>query len=128
MGKESELSLGNLYQMNKQIIAQQKPLSKKDFEKIEKELEQWFNWYLDGYAMLLCRERYDFTVFHLYQKANKNPPAVAAKELIELVKERGTPFSMERNLDDNNWEIWIKIDNELFAYYLFDCENIVIEC
>ena len=114
--------------MNKQIIAQQKPLSKKDFEKIEKELEQWFNWYLDGYAMLLCRERYDFTVFHLYQKANKNPPAVAAKELIELVKERGTPFSMERNLDDNNWEIWIKIDNELFAYYLFDCENIVIEC
>ncbi len=128
MGKESELSLGNLYQMNKQIIAQQKPLSKKDFEKIEKELEQWFNWYLDGYAMLLCRERYDFTVFHLYQKANKNPPAVAAKELIELVKERGTPFSMERNLDDNNWEIWIKIDNELFAYYLFDCENMVIEC
>ena len=128
MGKESELSLGNLYQMNKQIIAQQKPLSKKDFEKIEKELEQWFNWYLDGYAMLLCRERYDFTVFHLYQKANKNPPAVAAKELIELVKERGTPFSMERNLDDNNWEIWIKIDNELFVYYLFDCENMVIEC
>ena len=78
--------------------------------------------------MLLCRERYDFTIFHLYQKQNLNPPAVAANELIELLKSRGTPISIEKDIDKNIWEIWIKIDDEPFAYYLFNCDPMVIEC
>lgn len=114
--------------MNKQIMLKEKALSQKELDTIEKKLELWFNWYLDSYAMLLCRERYDFTVFHLYQKANPNPPAVAAKELIELVKGRGQVLSIEKDIDNNIWEIWIKIDNEPYVYYLFNCEDIVIEC
>ena len=78
--------------------------------------------------MLLCRERYDFTVFHLYQKQNLNPPAVAAQELIELLRERGTILSIEKDIDNNIWEIWIKIDADPFVYYLFNCDPMVIEC
>lgn len=128
MNKNTEVSLGTLYEVNKQLIQNEKELSSTELEKIKKELELWFNWYLDGYAMLLCRERYDFTVFHLYQKANPNPPAIAANELIELLKERGKILSIEKDIENNVWEIWLNIDNEVFAYYLFNCEAMVIEC
>ena len=125
---DKSFSLGTLYEFNKQIVAKEQKMSNTDIEKAKKELELWFNWYLDGYAMLLCRERYDFTIFHLYQKQNLNPPAVAADELIELLKSRGTPISIEKDIDKNIWEIWIKIDDEPFVYYLFDCDPMVIEC
>lgn len=123
-----KVSLGTLYEMNKQIMKNRKQLSEKELNAIKKDLEQWFNWHLDGYAMLLCRERYDFTVFHLYEQANPNPPAIAAKELIELAKERGQVLSIEKELDNNAWQIWIKIENKPYAYYLFNCDNMVIEC
>lgn len=124
-----EIKLGTtLYDVNKQIMTKEKPLTSNQLIEIQDKLETWFNWYLDGYAMLLCRERYDFTIFHLYAKANPNPPKIAAKELIDLLKERGKILSIEKEIDDNKWEIWLKIDKEIFAYYLFPCDDWVIEC
>lgn len=112
MEKENkEITLGTLYDFNKQLILKQKKLTNKKIESIKKELEEWFNWQIDGYALLLCRERYDFTIFHLYEKLNRNPPAVAATELIEVLNNRGEILSIEK--DSNNdkvWEIWIKIN------------------
>ena len=78
--------------------------------------------------MLLCRERYDFTVFHLFAKNNANPSKIAAQELIDLLKERGNILSIEKEINDNKWEIWLKINKEVFAYYLFPCKDFVIEC
>jgi len=131
---ETEVKLGTLYDFNKQAMLNEKPLKKSRIEKyIKPQLEDWFNWTLDGYAMLLCRERYDFTVFHLYEKQNPNPPAIAASELIEVLQNRGIILSMEKTgsvVDKNGqaWEIWIKIDDEAFVYYLFGCDDFVIEC
>lgn len=125
--KEVNLST-TLYDMNKQIMQKEDALSSAQLNKIQEQLETWFNWYNDSYAMLLCRERYDFTVFHLYMKGNANPPKIAAKELIELLKERGKILSIEREIDDNKWEIWLKINKEVFAYYLFPCDDFIIEC
>lgn len=101
-----DVSLGTLYDFNKQLILRQGKLTGKKIESIKKELEDWFNWQIDGYAMLLCRERYDFTVFHLYEKLNRNPPAVAANELIDILKNRGKILSIEKE-DNDKWEIWI---------------------
>lgn len=126
--KTSEVSLGTLYDMNKEIMKKESALSKEKIEEIQGQLETWFNWYADSYVMLLCRERYDFTVFHMYAKHNSNPPKLAAKELIELLKERGQILSMEKEIDDNKWEIWLKINKEVFAYYLFPCDDFIIEC
>lgn len=126
--KTSEVSLGTLYEMNKEIMKKESVLSKEKIEEIQGQLETWFNWYADSYVMLLCRERYDFTVFHMYAKHNSNPPRLAAKELIELLKERGQILSMEKEIDDNKWEIWLKINKEVFAYYLFPCDDFIIEC
>ena len=127
--KTSEVSLGTtLYDMNKAIMKKESALSKEKIEEIQGQLETWFNWYADSYVMLLCRERYDFTVFHMYAKRNANPPKLAAKELIELLNERGQILSIEKEIDDNKWEIWLKINKEVFAYYLFPCDDFIIEC
>ncbi len=124
--KTKEIPIGTLYDFNKQIILQQGKLTGKKIESIKKDLEDWFNWQIDGYAMLLCRERYDFTVFHLYEKLNRNPPAVAANELIDILKNRGKILSIEK--EEDKWEIWIQIGGEAFAYYLFNCDDWVIQC
>ena len=125
-----DVSLGTLYDFNKQIILKQGKLSKYKIEAAMPELEEWFNGQIDGYAMLLCRERYDFTVFHLYEKMNPNPPKIAARELIEVLKNRGKILSIEKdsNTINNAWEIWLNIDGEAFAYYLFNCDDWVIQC
>ncbi len=123
-----DIVLGNLYDFNKQIMKQAAPLSQQELRPIKHKLEDWFNWQLDGYAMLLCRERYDFTVFHLYEKLNKNPPAVATNELLEALNNRGEIISIEKTNDDEAWEIWLRIDEEMFVYYLFCCDDWVIQC
>ena len=128
--KKNEVILGNLYDMNKQAMLSQPVLTKEQIDEIKPDLEDWFNWTLDGYAMLLCRERYDFTVFHLYEKENPNPPQIAVTELIDLLKNRGKILSIEKDSEtmNNAWEIWVKIGEEAFAYYLFGCDDWVIEC
>ena len=127
------VSLGTLYDFNKQMMLNQSKLSKSKLKAIEPKLEEWFNWQIDGYAMLLCRERYDFTVFHLYEKQNSNPSKIAVTELIDLLKNRGEILSIEKDtinsyMTNNAWEIWLKIDGEAFAYYLFNCDDWVIQC
>ena len=128
--KKNEVILGNLYDMNKQAMLSQPVLTKEQIDEIKPDLEDWFNWTLDGYAMLLCRERYDFTVFHLYEKENPDPPQIAVTELIDLLKNRGKILSIEKDSEtmNNAWEIWVKIDGEAFVYYLFGCDDWVIEC
>jgi hypothetical protein len=124
------VSLGTLYDLNKRAMLNEKPLSKAKIETIKSKLEDWFNMQLDEYAMLLCRERYDFTVFHLYETQNVNPPKVATEELISLLKNRGKILSIEKDSEkmSNTWEIWLNIDDEAFAYYLFNCDDWVIQC
>lgn len=129
MNKEKKVSFGNLYDMNKQVMLKQPPLGRLEIDNKKLDLEQWFNWQLDGYAMLLCRERYDFTIFHLYELQNPNPPRVAVNELIEVLKNRGKILSIEKEINnDKIWEIWLKIDKEAYVYYLFNCDDFVIQC
>lgn len=127
--KYKTITLGNLYELNKQALAKSNPLTEEEINTIKPQIEEWFNWQIDGYAILLCRERYDFTIFHLYEKANPNPSMVATLELIETLKNRGQILSIEKDMtNDKAWEIWIKIENEIFAYYLFNCDDWAIEC
>ena len=124
------VSLGTLYDFNKQILSKQKKLNQFEIDQIKSKIEEWFNWQIDGYAMLLCRERYDFTIFHLYEKQNSNPCKIAVTELIDLLNNRGNILSIEKdsNTINNAWEIWLEIDKEIFVYYLFNCDDWVIQC
>lgn len=126
--KDTNINLGNMYDMNKQIMDQVgSPINPIELYSYQKKIEDWFNWKIDSYAMLLCHERRDYTVFHLYEKQNPNPPALAAQELIGCLLDRGDVLSIEETEDKQAWEIWLRIDEQSFCYYLFPYDNAVIE-
>lgn len=124
----AEISMGTLYMANKQVMASDKikPLTHLELAPLQKELEDFFNWQCDCYAMLYCRERSDITIFHMYETQNENPPAIAARECLGCCTDRGDILSIERQ-EDGNYEIWLRIDGEAFAYYLFPYDRAVIE-
>ena len=129
--KDKELELGRLYDFNKQLVIKEDEITNEHLEKIRPQIEDWFNMAIDSYAMLLCHDRRDYTVFHLYEKQNPNPPALAAQELIELLRERGKLIDIEKTKDDLAWECWVVItedgEEEAFCYYLFPYDSAVIE-
>ena len=124
----AEFSIGNLYDANRQIMESDKikPMLAPAIAAAQLKIENFFNQRCDSYAMLYCRELSDITIFHMYEKQNPNPPAVAAKECILCCTDRGELLSIEEQ-PDKNWEIWIRIDGEAHAYYLFPYDNAVIE-
>lgn len=128
--EKHNVSLGTLYDFNKQMVLKQGLLSKAEIKEIKPKLIEWFTSNVKKYAMLLCRERYDFTVFQLHSSMVLNSPQIATEELIEVLKNRGEILSIEKDSDhmNNAWEIWIKIDDDAYAYYLFDCNDWVIQC
>lgn len=131
----AELSMGTLYDANKNLMNAKiegtgeykfKPLSHLELAAAQKKIEDFFNWKCDCYGMLYCRERSDITIFHMYEKQNPNPPALAAKECLGCCTDRGEVLSIEEQ-EDGNFEIWLRIDDEPYAYYLFPYDLGVIE-
>lgn len=133
----AEISMGTLYQANKTLMDTKKegtkdyrfkPLTHVELAGAQKKIEDFLNWKCDSYAMLYCRELSDITIFHMYvkEKQNVNPPAVAAKECLGCCTDRGEVLSIEEQ-EDGNYEIWIRINGESHAYYLFPYDNAVIE-
>ncbi len=118
----------DMYSLNKEIMKTYPTIHQAKLDELLPKLEDWFNWILDAYAMLLCHERRDYTIFHLYEKENRNPPAVAAKELITCLQNRGDIISIDLDSSQNAWEIWLRINKEPYCYYLFRCDEFVIEC
>lgn len=124
----AELNMGTLYDANKQLMSSDKikPMNELEIAGAQKKLEDFFNWKCDCYGMLYCKDRSDITIFHMYENQNPNPPAIAAAECLGCCTDRGELLSIEEQ-KDGNYEIWIKIDGEAFAYYLFPYDNAVIE-
>lgn len=117
-----------IYDANKQIMDQTaKKMTHVELAKKQEQLEDWFNMSIDCYAMLLCNDRRDYTIFHLYEAQNPNPAGVAAKECIGCLTDRGDILSIDK-ADGDAWEIWLKINNKSYCYYLFCYDNAVIEC
>lgn len=125
----AELSMGTLYDANKQLMSNEqfKPLNHLELAAAQQKIEDFFNWKCDCYGMLYCKDRSDITIFHMYENQNPNPPAIAAKECIGCCTDRGEIISIEEQ-SDGNFEIWLRIEGEAFAYYLFPYDNAVIEC
>lgn len=130
----AELTMGNLYEMNRTLMEMKDETGKYRFKSLthlelaaaQKKIEDFFNTQCDNYGMLYCRELSDITIFHMYEKQNPNPPALAAKECILCCQDRGDILSIEEQ-GDKNWEIWIRIDGKAHAYYLFPYDDAVIE-
>lgn len=123
-----DINTGNLYDANKQLILKtEKPLTHLELANIQLKFEDFFESQVKQYAMLLCHDQRDFTVFHL-DPASITSPHFAAREALGCCTDRGEVYSIEKTEDNQAYEIWIKIDDDVYCYYLFPYDEAVIEC
>lgn len=121
----SEVQLGTLYDMNKELMKNEKQLSKTKLREAKEQLIQFFA--EDEYFMLLCHDLHDYTVFR-----QEEPFLTAAKEsakilIDECLVNRGEVLSIEKTEDNLAYEIWIRNEEGVFCYYLFPYTQAVIE-
>ena len=114
---EHNVELGTLYDINKQIMNQQQLMTEEEIQDAKNRLKEWFKQH--RYAMFLCNEQKDYTVFE--KKTMISTFDAPVKELFSCINNRGMLQAIDFK-DDGAVEIWLKIDNDSFCYYLFDYE------
>lgn len=120
----SEIEIGTVYDLNKELMKTAKPLNNKEINKQLVKIKNFFSGDEVRYYMLLSRERGDYTVFRL---ENSLSPTKAIKDLKECLNNRGEILSIEKTEDNVAFEIWLHINEENFVYYLFRYDFGVIE-
>lgn len=127
----SEVAMGNLYEMNKQLMAAAPALTAEQTMEKEPTLTKWFtDHFCQQYFMLLCKEQSDYTIFNLDKTSTWHTPRTgvaeqAAADVIDCMLNRGVLLSIDLQ-DDGVWELWIRNREGCFAYYLFPYGNAVI--
>lgn len=128
----AEVSMGTLYDMNKNVIANLSALSKKQVKDRLLEASEYIKKTDNRYYMMLCHEARDYTVFSI----QKNDDSIhnAIEELKLCLDNRGEIYSIA---EDTNGaiEIWIKgtgyceylEKDKFYMYYLFPYDAAVIE-
>ena len=121
--KEIEL-FGNLYDINKNIVAQNEIKLSEGILNSKKEIiKNFINKTNNNYYMLLCNERKDYTVFH-----NNNLSMETAKILVdECLINRGEIRGIDITKNKDAIEIWLMIEDEAFVYYFFPYDMGIIE-
>jgi len=129
MDNKYDVDLGaTLYDANKQLVKQvERPLTHVELAGRQDKITKFFENKVKEYAMLLCHDQRDYTIFHLNQDSLV-APMTAASEVIGCCTDRGEVVSIERTDDGIAYEIWINIDGEPYCYYLFPYDQAVIEC
>jgi hypothetical protein len=123
----SELGLGTLYDFNKAAMLNESKLNKKERKEKKEELSKYF---LDNsdkkYFMLLCNELKYYTIFSFISKG-KEQYETAAQDVFECLENWKDVLSVERTEDKTSYEIWVRDNNEVYAFYLFPYDAGVIE-
>lgn len=129
----SEVSLGNYYEMNKQLMANEPALTAEELTEAKDMLYDYaLKHYAQKYFMLLCHERRDYTLFNLGENPTSSVRdkscSTFAFDVIDCMQNRGQVIAADEQ-DDGAIEIWIRDEeNEMAAYYLFPYGAAVIEC
>ena len=119
----SEISMGTLYELNKNAMQNEKKLSPSALRKKITDVRLYL--FKKGYFMLLCHERRDYTVFNI---TADNKVGIAAEDLKECLLNRCEVIAIDETEDKMAYEIWMRIDGEDFVYYLFPYDAGIIEC
>ena len=115
----AELSLGTLYEFNKDAMNNIQPLTEKEKDdaifKLTTDIRR--DCKRNPYYMLLCHERRDYTVF----KIDDSTQGGLARDIKDSLHNRGTVLAIDKQPDEA-YEIWIKdvVTSENFLYYLFN--------
>jgi len=107
----------NLYELNKTIINQLKPISADNIKATEPLFNNYIQKANNKYHMLLCKEYNYYTIF-----CHSLMPAFTSffSAIYNIITELGDIYSIEQ-LDDGAVELWIKPTGEEspYVFYLF---------
>jgi hypothetical protein len=126
----TEVSLGNTYELNKNFVKQLKPMNDMEIASMYEKVADWMKEpqrYTNLYYTLMCRERYDFTVFNLTTSEDNNTEKKAVKEIFDIAFERGKIIEISKDETGSAYEFWLLIGDEVFLYLLFPFDSAVIE-
>lgn len=122
----SDVVMGTLYDLNKSALATAKALNiTEEFKKKKEEFYNYIKKHNNKFYMLLCNEQKDYTIFNLLFP---DTPKMCYYELAECLENRGELLSFEPTEDGVAYEIWLRIEDEIFVYYFFPYDNAVIQC
>jgi len=121
----AEVTLGTLYDFNKQAMLQEPILTVAEKSiAIDQLVEELLNNISAKAYMCLNNERRDFTIF-LNTKIPKMKGHVK-NDIREFIDNRGDLISIEKQ-ENGAYEIWIRDNDECFCYMFFDYTNAIIE-
>lgn len=112
----------NLYDMNKQIVAQLP--DKEDFTDILQNINLFKIKTNNKYYMLYGKEISYFTLFHC---GNPKSTETFEEAVIDCLNSIGPIKSIDLTEDGNAIEIWVMSDNEATCLYLFPYDDGVVE-
>ena len=122
-----EIKGNTLYDANKQLVLEhEQPLNHLEMVRKQQMLQDWFSNEVTTYAMMLCHDLRDYTIFHLNDtdSASYN----ASKEVFVCCLNRGDILGIDLTDDKQAYEIWLRIGDEAYCYYLFPYDQAVIDC
>lgn len=114
----------SLYEINKQMYAQRPKATKLVIDTALASIGAWFSvHYKDKYFILMNREKMDITIFH-FNDSNFNK---AKNEVRKLLESRGEIIDIQYDHPSDTYECWVKDEDEIFMYKLFNAQFMVIE-
>ena len=117
----------NLYELNKQAMAQMPALTNEEIDKKKKLLKNYQMHNVNQYFMLLCKDISYYTLFAINNE--EHIPDRFQDVVIECAQNVGTLVSIEEEKDAGSIEIWVKPkDGEPLVMYLFGYDRGVITC
>lgn len=122
-----DVSMGTLYDVNKSAMSNYPKMDRATLKNKLKEVEKYFKKDNTVFHMLLCHERRDYTVFMVRDNKDSGCIEEAISALKDCMVNRGTILEIEQQ-PDGAYEIWLRIDEEPFCYYLFPYDQGIIIC
>lgn len=120
----ADVALGNLYELNQQIMAQLPPQDQNTMNHNWTVIGDWFGKGKQRWFMLMCKERSDFTMFHI----TDNQFTKGVMELQEVLRERGEILAIQYLHGEDAFEIWIRESKDtVYMFMLFEAEWMIVE-
>lgn len=95
--KETELTLGTAYDINKTLVKKyEKPLTTEELKNKKELFKNYIQENYQKYYMLLCNDKKDYTVFHIENSENID---FMFNELQECLTNRGKIYGFDRTQD-----------------------------
>lgn len=120
----ADVALGSLYELNQQIMAQLPPQDEAIMNYNWTVIGDWFGKNQKRWFMLMCKERSDFTMFHI----TDNQFTKGISELQEVLKERGEILAVQYLHGEDAFEIWVRESKDkVYMFMLFEAEWMIVE-